>query len=138
LNPDTDGGGMLDGDEVGRNGDPLDPTDDFDPDRDGLLDDEEAQAGSDPDVADTDGDGLSDGDEVHEHGTDPTKADTDDGGVPDGEEIDRGTDPLDGSDDLPLDMVYKGGCDCDQTGASGSARFALAGLLLAVGLSRRR
>jgi hypothetical protein len=123
---------MLDGDEVARNGDPLDPVDDFDPDRDGLTDDEEAAAGSDPDVAD--GDGLSDGDEVHTYSTDPTNTDTD-GGVPDGEEVDRGTDPLDPSDDA-IDLVYKGGCGgADHTGGLGSGVGAL---LLAMGLPRRR
>jgi Cu-Zn family superoxide dismutase len=44
---------------------------------------------------DTDGDGLSDDDEVDVHGTDPTSVDTDLDGVGDGDEVAAGTDPLD-------------------------------------------
>ena len=36
---------------------------------------------------DTDLDGLSDGDEVHTHGTDPLDSDSDDGGIPDGKKF---------------------------------------------------
>ena len=43
--------------------------------------------GTDPGVADTDGDGLSDGDEVHVYGTSPTDDDDDDDGLNDGDEI---------------------------------------------------
>ncbi len=71
---DTDGGGVPDGDEDDdKNGrvdpgelDPLDPRDDFrrrDTDRDGLTDDEEAMLGTDPTDADSDDDGVPDGDE---------------------------------------------------------------------------
>jgi hypothetical protein len=48
---------------------------------------------------DTDGDGLTDVQEVA-LGTDPTKADTDGGGVNDKVEVDRGTDPLNATDDV--------------------------------------
>ncbi len=44
---------------------------------------------------DADGDGLSDYAEVFVHGTDPTLADTDGDGVDDGLELARGTDPTD-------------------------------------------
>ena len=45
--------------------------------------------------ADTDGDGLSDADELATYGTNPSLADTDDDGLSDGEEINTfGTDPL--------------------------------------------
>ena len=50
-----------------------------------------------------DDDGLDDGTEVNETETDPKDADTDDGGVDDGDEVEAGTDPLDGSDDVPVD-----------------------------------
>ncbi len=66
-----------------------------DTDADGLLDGEEVNTfGSDPLLADTDGDGLFDGDEVNVHGTDPTLSDTDGDGLDDGEELNTfGTDP---------------------------------------------
>ena len=55
---------------------------------------------TDPLKADTDGDGLSDGDEVLKYKTDPLKADTDGGTVNDGIEVARGSNPLDPADDL--------------------------------------
>ncbi|MEK9138355.1 MAG: OmpA family protein, partial [Bacteroidota bacterium] len=51
--------------------------------------------------ADTDGDGLKDGEEVGRHKTDPLKADTDAGTVNDGTEVARGSDPLNTADDVP-------------------------------------
>ena len=54
---------------------------------------------------DSDGDGLEDGEEVHTYSTDPKDVDTDDGGVGDGIEVNRGTDPLDPSDDFPVNQV---------------------------------
>lgn len=44
--------------------------------------------------SDTDGDGLSDYDEINVYHTSPYIKDTDSDGIPDGEEIKRGTDPL--------------------------------------------
>jgi len=68
-----------------------------------VLNGTEIAGGTDPTLADTDGDGLSDGDEVHTYTTDPLDADTDDGGVIDGTEVLlNGTDPLDPSDDVPI------------------------------------
>ena len=73
-------------------------------------------APSDPSLppdADSDGDGLTDAEEILVHGTDPLRADTDGDGLPDGAEIAAGTDPLnpdtdrdgipDGFDTAPLD-----------------------------------
>ncbi|MEM7243756.1 MAG: hypothetical protein AAF533_00350 [Acidobacteriota bacterium] len=62
-----------------------------DTDGDGLLDGEEDLAGddgfrSDPDDADSDEDGLEDGEEVFVYGTDPMDPDSDDDGVNDGTE----------------------------------------------------
>ena len=135
-NPDTDGDGTNDGDEVNHKDKdgkpaPTDPNDeeDFpgedsgednpapapeddnkDSDNDGLTDDEEKELGTDPNKADTDGDGIKDGDEVSGDGnkfdgkpTDPTKADTDGDEVNDGTEVnnkdkdgnDKPTDPND-------------------------------------------
>jgi len=66
-----------------------------DDDNDGLNNTLEERYGSDPLVADSDGDGLNDGDEVKRHETDPIDADTDDDGLNDGEEINQyKTDPL--------------------------------------------
>ncbi len=81
-NPDTDGDGLTDADEINIYGtDPHNP----DTDGDGLLDGVEVEMGcTDPLNPDTDGDGLSDGYEVNVLGTDPCYADTDGDGVPDG------------------------------------------------------
>ena len=67
-----------------------------DTDGDGLSDqDELLKYGTDPNKWDTDGDGLSDYDELFKYHTDPLKADTDGDGLLDGEEINRyHTDPL--------------------------------------------
>jgi len=70
-----------------------------DSDHDGLDDDAELRYGTNPLVADTDGDRLDDGVEVHVYGTDPLKGDTDGDGSSDGREIDElHTDPLDPSE----------------------------------------
>ena len=58
-----------------------------DPDHDGLTNAEEKELGTDPHNADTDGDGVSDGDEVHVYHTDPLKKDTDGDGLSDSTEI---------------------------------------------------
>ena len=55
---------------------------------------------TDPLKADTDGDGLTDDEEVMTYKTDPLKVDTDGGTIGDGVEVKRGTDPLDPSDDV--------------------------------------
>lgn len=105
LKADTDGDGLSDGDEVLKfKTDPLNP----DTDGDGLKDgDEIMKYKTDPLKADTDGDGLKDGDEVMKYKTDPLKVDTDGGSVGDGVEVNRGTNPLDASDDVPPAFVEK-------------------------------
>jgi hypothetical protein len=67
----------------------------LDADDDLLTSAEEREAGADPTVADSDGDGLLDGLEVHVHLTDPTVADSDGDGDADGWEVEVGLDPLD-------------------------------------------
>ncbi|GEM_PF-2226595 len=64
-----------------------------DTDRDGLTTQEEKKFGTDPHNPDTDGDGLTDGDEVHVYRTNPLKADTDGDGFKDGEEVRKGYNP---------------------------------------------
>ena len=92
--------------------------DDPDSDGDGLSDGEELIHGTDPLNPDTDGDMLLDGDEVFLYATDPLNPDTDGGGVADGQEVFvDGTNPLDPTDDLlPIDNDGDGfplGPDCD-------------------------
>ena len=78
LAVDTDGDGLLDGEEVSLaldypGLDPLLP----DSDRDGVSDDEINIHGTNPISIDTDGDGLSDFNEIAGNGGDPTAYDTD-------------------------------------------------------------
>lgn len=103
---DTDGDGLTDAFEIwyGRNGSLDATTADTDGDGtadgaedldgDGLRNDREQSAVTNPVAADTDGDSLSDGAEVTVHGTDPRDTDTDGDGLSDAEEIQLGTDPL--------------------------------------------
>ena len=65
----------------------------IDSDSDGLTDAEEAIYGTNPLVADTDGDGLSDYDEVKIYHTNPLVVDTDGDGYPDGVEVKSGHNP---------------------------------------------
>ena len=80
---DCDGIGGADGDE----------------DSDGLSFDEESAAGTSDCAEDTDGDGLSDLDELTLTGTDPTDADPDGDGLNDADELGAGTDPFDSDSD---------------------------------------
>lgn len=71
-----------------------------DSDGDGLTDEDEVALGTDPNNPDTDGDGLLDGEEVLTYKTDPKNPDTDFGGVKDGIEVRNGANPLDAEDDI--------------------------------------
>ena len=86
--PDTDGDGLLDGEEVNTyKTDPLDA----DTDGDTLTDGREVlKVGSNPKKKDTDKDGLKDGQEVKRYKTNPLKKDTDGDGLKDKVEI-KGT-----------------------------------------------
>ena len=67
----------------------------IDGDGDGLADDDEAARGTNPAVADTDGDGVKDGDEVNVHGSNPLATDSDGDGLSDGFEVRYFFDPTD-------------------------------------------
>lgn len=103
VNPDTDGDGLPDGYEIMTIGSnpadaySLDSTlsdGEYDNDQDELSNYEEYLLGTDPLRADSDFDGLSDGDEVNVYGTDPLIPDTDGDGLSDGDEIALGLNPL--------------------------------------------
>lgn len=102
LIADTDGDGLTDGQEVFlTNTDPLVANSfddnlsdaDADCDEDGLSNIEEIIAGTEPLIADTDGDGLTDWEEIHIYNTDPLNPDTDGDTILDGDEIEIGLDP---------------------------------------------
>lgn len=117
---DSDADGLTDGEEVVRGSDPVDPAspgveatagptatagaeptpggDGTDSDGDGLTDAEEASLGTSPSSADTDSDGLPDGDEVNTYGTSALAVDSDGDGVSDGTEVSQNTEPTDPSD----------------------------------------
>jgi cell wall-associated NlpC family hydrolase len=71
-----------------------------DSDGDGIIDDTETTLHLDPHLADTDADGLTDGDELLTTKTDPTRADTDHDLIADGAEVNSGGDPLRADADL--------------------------------------
>lgn len=81
---------------------------DADSDGDGLTNAQEIELGTDPKKADTDNDGLNDFDELNIYGTDPLIPDTDGDGLKDGDEIVLGLDPL------KPDTDDNGVLDCDE------------------------
>ncbi len=83
-------------------------------DNDNLSNLLEFQRRTDPNVMDTDGDTINDGDEVTIHGTDPVLADTDADGMADGFELLYGFDPLNELD---------GGYDFDGDGFTNADEF---------------
>jgi len=66
----------------------------IDSDNDGLSNVAEIQLGTDALLPDSDGDTLSDGDEVNMYGTDPLSTDTDGDLFDDAAEVQAGTDPI--------------------------------------------
>ncbi len=86
---DSDGDGMPDAYELANTTPPSATalTPDGDDDADGLTNLQEYQLGTRANLADTDGDGLSDGNEVSFYNTSPIKVDTDNDGLRDTDEI---------------------------------------------------
>src|SRR6185295_5162339 len=74
----------------------------LDSDGDGLLDGEEARYGTDPLARDSDNDGLSDWQEVNVYHTNPLLKDTDGDEARDDLEILAGTDPTDAASAFKL------------------------------------
>ncbi len=108
YSPDTDGDGLPDGYELYtlypillHNGYDesagINPEDDYD--EDGLTNLEEYRAGTNPGVADTDGDNISDAEEVNNNYAVATLSDTDNDGVTDGVEMKQGMDPMEQDSD---------------------------------------
>ncbi len=102
--PDADGDTVIDAldncpqvpntDQSNVDGDLLGDVCDPDADNDGLSNTDEAVWATNPLVADTDGDKLSDGQEVNTYSTNPLDSDSDDDGVTDGDEVNLyGIDP---------------------------------------------
>ncbi|MFM7731191.1 MAG: Ig-like domain-containing protein, partial [Flavobacteriales bacterium] len=94
TNPDTDGDGYTDGEEVTNGSDPLDPCS-----PDGLT----------IPTNDCDNDGLTNADESG-FGTDPTNPDTDADGINDGDEVNNGSNPVDPCDPN-INALATNGCD---------------------------
>lgn len=92
LSVDSDADGIPDDAELRLGLNPLDPTDAFlDADHDGLTNLQEFQTGTDIQKADSDGDGLTDGQEVLLYHTNPLVISSDGSGIPDGIEVQTGT-----------------------------------------------
>ncbi|MCP4166149.1 MAG: hypothetical protein GY759_09690, partial [Chloroflexi bacterium] len=83
----------------------------FDSDGDGLSNGEERELGTDPFNPDSDEDGLDDGEEVSGVDpwapTDPLNPDSDGDEIPDGEEVANGTDPNDPDDPPASILLYE-------------------------------
>ena len=91
----------------------------IDADFDGISDEDEAFLGTNPEQADSDGDGLTDGQETNIHMTDPLVVDSDGDGITDGSEHVVGTNPNDAADfsyprGWPIDEACRNNIEGDQ------------------------
>ena len=104
---------------------------DGDHDQDGLLNYQELDPsiGTDPAVADTDGDGLLDGEEVLRYETDPLDWDHDDDGFSDGDEVAAMTNPKVAGHHPLLVLSPIGGGGCVGGGGNAPLGTAIAMLL---------
>ncbi len=135
---DEDGDGLTDREDPDSDNDGTPDGEEWDQDGDGLTDLYEEDCGSDPTAADTDGDGILDGDEG------PCDEDSDCDGIPnvlDGSDDDlcEGDSAADdtgiGGDPLFTDGAYTGG-SCSSLPAGAPAMIPA--LLALIGLARRR
>ena len=94
IGGDVDADGLLDSWERDQFGDTTSNNGVGDPDEDQLDNAAEFAAGSNPNKADSDDDGLSDFDEIETHKTDPSSADSDGDMLADADEIANGTSPI--------------------------------------------
>ena len=105
-NPDSDLDGLLDGVEYYYGYNPLSldsdgngiNDSDEDIDSDGLSNIDEIIISTEIAIDDSDGDSLSDGEEINHYGTNPILYDTDSDGIGDGDELLIGKNPIDSSD----------------------------------------
>ncbi|MEE2730782.1 MAG: M4 family metallopeptidase [Pseudomonadota bacterium] len=102
---DVDADGLPNQWEIQYGLDLLDPTDAaLDQDGDGASNRQEFEYGTDPTLEDSDGDTLSDGDEINVHGSNPGLRDSDGDQMEDGFEVLYGLNPTDPADaELDLD-----------------------------------
>lgn len=108
-----------------------------DPDKDGLTNKEEKHFKTNPKSADSDGDGLNDGDELYTHRTHPMKRDTDNDGVDDQDEVllyssnprkaDSDGDALTDAEEIFTFKTDPNRTDSDQDGLSDRAEAKLVG-----------
>jgi len=111
---DQDNDGMSDYWEQSYGLDHTNPADaSQDLDQDGLSNLDEYLADTNPTIPDSDGDGLTDYEEVSIYGTNPNNTDTDNDQLPDQWEISVGLDPLDPSD-AQLDSDSDGVINIDE------------------------
>jgi outer membrane protein OmpA-like peptidoglycan-associated protein len=124
VNPDTDGGGVIDGSEDANLNGVVDP---------GESDPTQGHGADDASVVDSDGDGLSDALELF-LGSDPNDVDSDDDGVLDGDEP-NASDDADGDgtpnvidEDSDGDGLFDGtelGNDCDNPATDAAAMHCI-------------
>ncbi len=101
----------IPGDGIDQDCDGIDPAVDVDTDGDGLTDIDEIALGSDPEASDTDGDGLFDPDELVQTPDGWTTQDSDGDGTPDHADPDDDGDMIPTADELTTDSDGDGVAD---------------------------